>query len=164
MTGEKGTQFAASYIDRFNEMETHIKEGQQNLPSDPMEILALTFEAQKDTNNRVNKVEQDINYLKNEVRLESSNYGFVGKRVSQKINEVIKERCLNPKAQRPLRQELNSDISTLVGVRTRTQIKEKDFDRVIDFIDRWQPSTLAMDLVRQLELELEQQETIKEVS
>lgn len=155
-TGAKADKFKLMYIDQFNQMEQRIKEQQVKLPSDPMEILELTFKAQEQTNERVVKVEQDVKYLKSEIKLESSNYMYVGRRVGQKIYEVIRGRGLNPDAQAPLRKELNGDIATLVGVRTRSQIKEKDFNKVIDFIDRWQPSTLAMDIVRQLELELEE--------
>lgn len=145
---EKGFEVRTYFI----EVEKRYK---QPIPLTIREQAKLALAANEETNERVDAVVKDVEYLKSEVRLESSNYSFIGKRVSQKINEVIQGRSLNPKAQAPLRKELNGDIATLVGVRTRTQIKEKDFDRVVDFIDRWQPSTLAMDIVRQLELELE---------
>lgn len=156
-TGAKADKFKLLYIEQFNQMEQHIKEQRVKLPSDPMEILALTFKAQEQTNGRVEKVEKDVDYLKNNVKLEPGNYNFVSRHVGQKINQVISDRNLNKKAQAPLRKELNTAINTLAGVRTRSQMKDKDFDRVVDFIDRWEPSTLTMDLVRQLELELDQQ-------
>lgn len=152
-----GTDKAWDMFDLLEENYFTPKEKQIQLPSDPMEILALTFKAQEQTNGRVEKVEKDVDYLKNNVKLEPGNYNFVSRHIGQKINRVIRDRNLNKKAQAPLRKELNSAVNTLAGVRTRSQMKDKDFDRVVDFIDRWEPSTLTMDLVRQLELELDQQ-------
>ncbi|WP_260865648.1 Rha family transcriptional regulator [Enterococcus casseliflavus] len=56
MTGAKGTQFALSYIERFNEMETHIKEQALKIPETPEEALELMFEFQKGTKEKVAKV------------------------------------------------------------------------------------------------------------
>src|SRR5690625_5172869 len=41
MTGEKGNQFAVDYIERFNEMENHIKQNQINTTQFSPELQAL---------------------------------------------------------------------------------------------------------------------------
>lgn len=53
MTGEKGTQFAVKYIERFNEMEQHIK---QKTPQNSLELAlraGLEHEQTKNTFSRI---------------------------------------------------------------------------------------------------------------
>lgn len=48
MTGAKGTQFAAFYVERFNDMETHIKETEQpKVPTTYLEALEALVEKRK---------------------------------------------------------------------------------------------------------------------
>lgn len=139
-------------------MEERIKEECLELPSTPMEILELTFQAQKETDERVKKVETDVKELKDLKKLEPGMYNFIGKAVSNKINVTLEDLALNKKTQKPLRSELNRNINELAGIKTRTQIKEKDFDKIIDFIERWQPSTITIDKAKAIQLELDEVE------
>ncbi len=157
-TGKKALEFKLKYIEAFNQMEERIKEERLELPSTPMEILELTFQAQKETDERVEKVEKDVKELKDLKKLEPGMYNFIGKAVSNKINATLEDLALNKKTQKPLRSELNRNINELAGVKTRTQIKEKDFDKIIDFIERWQPSTITLDKAKAIQLELDEVE------
>ena len=52
---------------------------------------------------------------------------------------------------------LNKEVTEITGVRTRTQLKQKDFQKVVDFIDDWEPSKATSLLVRayeQIEMEV----------
>lgn len=63
MTGEKGTRFAVAYIERFNEMENHIK---QQLPTTFAEALRLAADLEEDKlllEQKVAEYEPKINYL-----------------------------------------------------------------------------------------------------
>ncbi|MGX7327344.1 Rha family transcriptional regulator, partial [Enterococcus dispar] len=60
MTGAKGTQFALAYIERFNEMETAIKEQSLKIPQSPQEALRLMFQYQENTSEKVEKVEERV--------------------------------------------------------------------------------------------------------
>ncbi|MDT2814331.1 ORF6C domain-containing protein [Vagococcus carniphilus] len=133
----------------------NMRSEQFKLPTDPMDILALTFKAQKNTNLRVAKIETDVKGLKDLKKLEPGEYNYLGTAVSNKIFSVLEELALNKKTQAPLRKELSKNINELAGVRTRTQIKQKDFDKLLDFIDRWQPSTITVDKAKEIQLKLE---------
>lgn len=133
----------------------NMRSEQFKLPTDPMDILALTFKAQKNTNLRVAKIETDVKDLKDLKKLEPGEYNYLGTAVSNKIFSVLEELALNKKTQAPLRKELSKNINELAGVRTRTQIKQKDFDKLLDFIDRWQPSTITVDKAKEIQLKLE---------
>lgn len=133
----------------------NMRNEQFKLPTDPMDILALTFKAQENTNIRVAKIETDVKDLKDLKKLEPGEYNYLGTAVSNKIFSVLEELALNKKTQAPLRKELSKNINELAGVRTRTQIKQKDFDKLLDFIDRWQPSTITVDKAKEIQLKLE---------
>src|SRR5690625_4047321 len=66
MTGERGTQFAVKYIERFNEMERHIKEQSQQVPS-----LELALQAALEHEREIKTIKSDVNYLKGSMRVDS---------------------------------------------------------------------------------------------
>lgn len=74
-TGKRALQFKLKYIDAFNQMEKAIKENQMQLPSDPMEILKLTFESQQNTNKKVKEVENRVSNLEENTVLSAGDYG-----------------------------------------------------------------------------------------
>lgn len=57
LTGQKGTEFTARYINRFHEMEDSI---QSQLPADPMKLLKLHYEALEQVNKKVDRIEGQI--------------------------------------------------------------------------------------------------------
>src|SRR5690625_5081221 len=66
MTGEKGTQFAVAYIERFNKMEDHIK--QESLP---MNNTKLLLETALKHETKLEEIETDVTYLKGSMRVDS---------------------------------------------------------------------------------------------
>jgi len=83
----------------------------------------------------------------------------IGKLISRKVYQVGKERSysMNKQQTSELFKALNKEVTEITGVRTRTQLKQKDFQKVIDFIDDWEPSKATSLLVRayeQIEMEV----------
>lgn len=152
-----GTTKGFEIREYFIEVEKKFNNSPQ-LPTDPMEILRLTFEAQKNTNDRVDSIETDVKDLKERRKLEPGEYNFLSKAISNRINDILEELCLNKKVQAPLRKELNRNVNELAKVRTRTQIKEKDFEKLLDFIERWQPGTLTIDKAKEIQTKLDMEE------
>lgn len=158
-TGKKADEFKLKYIQAFTQMEQEISRSKLNgLSYREQGLLALA--ANEETNQRVDQIETDVKELKDLKKLEPGMYNFIGKAVSNKINSTLEDLTLNKQTQKPLRSELNRNINELAGVKTRTQIKEKDFDKVINFIERWQPSTLTLDKARAIQLELDEVEEV----
>lgn len=62
MTGEKGTQFAVAYIERFNEMENHIKENQVPQVSQT-ELIAMMAQSNLEQEKKLNEVDQRVGYI-----------------------------------------------------------------------------------------------------
>ena len=153
MTGEKGTLFAIEYIERFNEMETTVK--QQALPTDPMEILQLTFEAQKQANEKLDNVDTRVTELEENAPLSPGDYGHISRLVNQRVSTVINERRLKltQKQRSQLYKDLNAEIKAVMRVPSRTQLRQRHYNDTIDFILNWQPSSATIAIVNQLSIE-----------
>lgn len=151
-TGKKADAFKLKYIEAFNRMEKAIKEERIQLPSDPMKVLELIFEANKNTDKKVDRIDKDVKYLKDNQRIDSAEYSYISKQVSKKVYEYIDMHGLTLTA--PQRSKLFKDISRgineVTGVKTRSQLRQKDFDKADEFISNWQPSTATIQIIKQM--------------
>ena len=141
--------------DMFDELEeNYFNPRPQNVLMTPQEQLRLMFEYQEDTGKRVDSVEKEVIELKANKFLSVTDYNTVGSRVNAKVTQVIKERhlLLTQKQRGLLYKELNTDIKRVTGARNRANLREKDFETVMDLIDNWQPSYATLTNVRQIEL------------
>lgn len=152
MTGAKGTQFAVAYIERFNNMEEHIKEQQLKLLDSPRETLRLMFDFQEEVADRVEAVESDVEYLKDNQLLTEPDYRTISTMVRNKIRIICTQQHLNSKAKTELFKDLNSSIKRITGAAARNRIKAKQFDEVVKFINNWMPSTATMTIIDQMDL------------
>lgn len=87
MTGEKGTQFAVQYIERFNEMEKQVI-NQTNLPQDPITLaLEAALETRKTVQTiqtEVKEVKADIEELRDNLHITSSQAKVIRKKLQRK--------------------------------------------------------------------------------
>ena len=163
-TGKKADEFKLKYIEAFNNMEETIKKERIQLPSNPMDVLELIFEANKNTDRKVERIDNDVKYLKDNQRIDSAEYSYISKQVSKKVNEYIDMHGLTLTA--PQRSKLFKDISRgineVTGVKTRSQLRQKDFDIADEFIDNWQPSTATVQIIKQMSNVADGQTTLGE--
>ncbi|MDV6381134.1 Rha family transcriptional regulator [Pediococcus pentosaceus] len=151
-TGRKADEFKFKYIDAFNRMEKAIKEERIQLPSDPMKVLELIFEANKNTDKKVERIDKDVDYLKNNQRLDQTEYSYISRKVSNKVNEYSQAHgsTLTAPQRSKLFKDINRGINEVTGVKTRSQLRQKDFDTADEFIDNWQPSTATVQIIKQM--------------
>lgn len=147
--------FKMAYINRFNEMEDVIKQNQLQIPATPMEALKLMFQVQDETKQEVETIKGQVIELKENVRLDPGEYGYIGKRVQERVTETIRKFSYanTQKVRSELLKNLNGDIKRIANVATRSQLKQKDFEPVLDFINTWEPSSATQYQLRQLEAE-----------
>lgn len=126
-----------------------------NLSPELQSILMLDQKQQMLEKNQT-KLNQRVTELEENVKLEPGEYGLVSKRVSKRVYEVQKERQmnLNKKQIGELFRALNKDILEITGVKTRTQLRQKHLDMVLDFIDDWYPSKATMFNINQMSLDI----------
>lgn len=146
---EKGKQ-ARQY---FIEVEKEHK--QIKIPTDPMEVLALTFEAQKQANEKLEKVDNRVTELEENAPLSPGDYGYISRLVNQRVATIIAERHLKltQKQRSQLYKDLNAEIKKVTRVPSRTQLRQRHYDEVLQFIMTWQPSSATIAIVNQLSLE-----------
>ncbi|WP_413509827.1 Rha family transcriptional regulator [Carnobacterium maltaromaticum] len=152
MNGAKGTLFAVEYIERFNEMEESVKE--RSLPTDPMDILALTFEAQKQHKEELKLVGNRVTNLEENVSIDQGDYSYLTRRINKAVFQELEiKRFSKHKKQVDLfYKDINKGIHEITGVKTRSKLKQKQFDAVDNFITDWKPSTATITLAEQIEL------------
>lgn len=156
LTGKKGVQFTAKYVSRFNQMEQNLNDSSKLLPSDPMQVLELFFDAQKVTNEKVIKVENRVTDLEENTILSAGDYGYITRRINQRVAEVGRGfGKLTNKQRGELHRDINGGVKKVTGVSTRTQLRQKHFQTVLDYITDWEPSTATKAVVRQMTLGLE---------
>lgn len=134
-----------------------LRNGKQTaLPTDPMDIFKLTFEAQEQTNERVTEVEKEVEDLKNNQKIGADDYGYISRRINQRVTEVARGfGKITQKQRGELYKDINTGVKKVTGVGTRSQLREKHYQIVLDFINDWEPSTATKTIVRQMSLDLE---------
>lgn len=132
------------------------EEEKVSLPSDPMEILKLVFQAQTQTNEKVEKHDQRIAELENNALLTPGQYNYLSKAVQRKVAQIKKELGwkLQSKQNSQLYRSINRDLDRYLGVKTRSQLRIKDFDKAQQFIENWQLSYADKMIIEQLSLDV----------
>ena len=132
------------------------KTGKYEIPKDPMSALKLMFEAQTQTNEKVEKHDQRIAELENNALLTPGQYNYLSKAVQRKVAQIKKELGwkLQSKQNSQLYRSINRDLDRYLGVKTRSQLRIKDFDKALQFIENWQLSYADKMIIEQLSLDV----------
>lgn len=155
-TGQKALQFKLQYIDAFNQMEDHIKNG---LPETPEEKLLLTMDVTNRTVKRVTKVENRVTDLEENQTLAPGEYNYITHQVNKAVARYIQghKLSLNNIQRSKLFKDINQGLNEVTGIKTRTQLRKKNFDVADEFINNWEPSTATLTVIKQLGGEAEGQ-------
>lgn len=132
------------------------KTGKYEIPKDPMSALKLMFEAQTQTNEKVEKHDQRIAELENNALLTPGQYNYLSKAVQRKVAQIIKDLGwkLQTKQNSQLYRSINRDLDRYIGIKTRSQLRIKDFDKALQFIENWQLSYADKMIIEQLSLDV----------
>ncbi|HAR6441036.1 TPA: phage repressor protein [Staphylococcus pseudintermedius] len=130
--------------------------GIYQVPSDPMQALELMFKATKQTKEEIESVKADVIDLKDNQKLDAGEYGLVTKTIHQRVAYIRQIHGLpnSKEVNKPLYQNINNDVNTMAGIKTRTQLRQKHFNDVMEIITNWFPSQSTMYVIRQLEMDL----------
>lgn len=154
-TGKKADEFKLKYIEAFNQMENSIK-AQLELPTTPQGILKLVLENVNDSNEKVEELGTRLTDLEQNTPVAPGDYNYISRRISQRVREVGRGYGeLTQKQRGELFKDINQGVKRIAGVGSRSQLRERHYKAVIEFINDWEPSTATKTLVRQMALELE---------
>ena len=126
------------------------KHGSYSLPSDPMEVLKLMFQATEEIQADVQGVKGRVIELEENQSIKPGDYGYISRRIHQRVAEVARGYGKITQKQRgELYRDINGGIKKITGVGSRTQLRDKHYQTVVDFINDWEPSTATKTIVRQ---------------
>ncbi|MFA1419571.1 ORF6N domain-containing protein [Enterococcus faecalis] len=141
--------------DMFDELEENYFNKQPKLPTSQRELAILALSANEETNERVDVIEKEVADLKDNQKIGADDYGYLSRRVHQRVAEVARGFGKITKEQRgKLYKDINSGIKQITGVGSRSQLREKHYEIVIEYINDWEPSTATKTVVRQMSLDL----------
>ncbi|RXF36003.1 hypothetical protein EG868_00740 [Enterococcus faecalis] len=139
----------------YDELEENYFNKQLKLPTSQRELALLALSANEETNERVDVIEKEVADLKNNQKIDAGDYSYLSRRVHQRVAEVAKGFGKITKEQRgKLYKDINSGIKQITGVGSRSQLREKHYEIVIEYINDWEPSTATKTVVRQMSLDL----------
>lgn len=153
----KVLEFKLKFIQAFNEMEKELNKPRYEIPNTPQAALRLMFEYQEETTKKVDKVEERVTDLEENVVLSAGDYGYISRRINQRVAEVARGLGkLTNKQRGELHRDINAGVKAITGVNVRTQLRNKHLETVLSYITDWEPSTATKVLVRQMNLDLEE--------
>ncbi|AWR92300.1 hypothetical protein DMC16_14850 [Lacticaseibacillus paracasei] len=145
--------------DMFDSLEENYFNPKARLPQTPEEKLALTMEVATRTVKRIEKLDGRVTDLEENVLLAPGEYNYISKQVNRAVaNYLDVHHCkFNAKQRSLFYRDINHELNDYIGVKTRTQLRKKDFDKADDFIQNWTPSTATIMKAREISLFEDQQ-------
>lgn len=143
LTGVKGTEFTAKYINRFHEMEDKIQYQFQNIST---EMKAILMHDEK-----IMKMDERVTDLENNTTIDYGQQQALG----DIVNRVVIEQ-LGGKASPAYREigkkvfaECNRDLKHYFNVNARNNVPKKRFDEAVKYVKNWEPCTNTKFLIRE---------------
>lgn len=135
--------------DMFDELEeNYFNPKPVNKPLTAVEQIKLLPKAVVELDDRVTNLEE------NQV-IPKGDYDYIASRVNKRVSEVSHGYGEVTQKQRGcLFKDINGGIKQIAGVNSRSNLRKKDYQMVVDFIADWEPSTATKMIIRQTSLDL----------
>ncbi len=129
------------------------KTGAYQVPSDPMQALRLMFEATEQTKQEIKNVKDDVIDLKENQKLDAGDYNFLTRTINQRVAHIQRLHAItNQKQRSELFRDINSEVKKMTGASSRTNVRQKHFNDVIEMIANWFPSQATLYRIKQIEM------------
>lgn len=143
LTGIKGTEFTAKYINRFHEMEQQIQQ-----PKSALQLLEMEFAALKEVDSKVDAVNKDLQEFKLNLPLLPGDADDVKNEVNRRAVKCLGGKNSNAYKDRSLCQKVYSDIyrelKRQFEVSQYKYIRRNQKDIALQIVQNYQmPFTLA---------------------
>lgn len=125
---------------------------QVSLPQTPDEKIHLLLENSDQVNRQVKQIDTRVTKLEDDQPIAPGEYSYISTRVKRAVNSYIgiHHLVLNQKQRAMLYKDINRGINEVTGIKTRTQLRKKDFDVADEFITNWVPSTATLQILKRL--------------
>lgn len=141
--GKQARQYFISVEKRYKQLAA--------LPRTPEEKLALTMEVANRSAEKVMKLDNRVTDLEKNAPIAPGEYSYISRQVRNVVESYINTRHLRitQKQRGLLYKDVSRGMNEYVGIKTRTQLRKRDFDRADEFVSNWHPSTATMMLIRE---------------
>lgn len=158
LTGVKGTEFTARYINRFHDMEEQIHK-----PKSALEMLQLQSQAIFEVNEKVDTVRQELDDFKQDMPLLAVECDRITSAVSKrgidslggKGSNAYKNNSIRGKVYRDIHRELKRQF----GVTTYKAIKRNQCDLAVSIVEEYELPLILQEQIRdcnaQISMEVE---------
>lgn len=156
-----GTDRAWDVYDELEENYFNPKT-QQRLPQSPTEMLKLAIDSTLETADKVEKLTTRMDDLEQNASIDPGEYNYLSKRISSEVQNYITAHhlILSSKQRSQLYKDVNRGVKEVTGVKTRSQLRKKDFDVVDRYLMNWTPSPATLMIIEQLDDEAKGQERL----
>lgn len=122
--------------------------------SPELQMLIKLEQGQQVLERNQTQLDNRMTELEENACLTPGEYGMLGQKINNKVHSIIKERglTLNRQQRSELYKSINRDIKVITGVQTRSQLRQKHLEPVLDLIYHWEPSLATMMKVNQMSL------------
>ena len=138
LTGIKGTEFTAKYINRFHEMEEQIEDPRRLSVSEQIQLLAL---GNGELEQRIDNVEKSLQDFKEDMPLLAVECEKITNAVKRKGVKCLGGKDSNAYHDNSLRNKVYRDIHTEVrrqfGVETYKALKRNQCEMAVQIIERY---------------------------
>ena len=156
-----GTDRAWDVYDELEENYFNPKT-QQRLPQSPTEMLKLAIDSTLETADKVEKLTTRMDDLEQNASIDPGEYNYLSKRISSEVQNYITAHHLNlnNKQRAQLYKDINRGVKEVTGVKTRSQLRKKDFDTVDRYLMDWVPSSATLMIIEKIGDEAKGQERL----
>lgn len=157
------TDKAWQQFDVLEETYFRVKNSILQISTDPMSLLKLTYDALEQVQSATRNNAKEINNTNNRVKeleenklLNPGEYNYLSKAVRKRVRTVkeVRNLELTKEQNNKIYSAINRDLNNYIGVKTRSQFKEKDFDKALEFVNGWEPSYTDMKMINQLSMNI----------
>lgn len=143
LTGVKGTEFTAKYINRFHEMEDKIQYQFQNIST---EMKAILMHDEK-----IMKMDERVTDLENNTTIDYGQQQALGDIVNRVVIEALggKGSPAYREIGKKVFAECNRDLKHYFNVNARNNVPKKRFDEAVEYVKNWEPCTNTKFLIRE---------------
>ena len=150
---DKAWEVYEELVDNYFNMRSE----QKRLPNTREAIQQLLLQGVEEVNQRVDIMEERLSNVEENAKLDTGDYNVISKRVKKRVYEVARAYGLNVKQSKllsPLFKDINGGINRLAGVDARTQLRNKHYQLVMEFINDWEPATATRYEIKQMKLDI----------
>ena len=143
LTGIKGTEFTAKYINRFHEMEDKIQYQFQNIST---EMRAILMHDEK-----IMKMDERVTDLENNTTIDYGQQQVLGDIVNRVVIEALsgKSSPAYREIGKKVFAECNRDLKHYFNVNARNNVPKKRFDEAVEYVKSWKPCTNTILLIKE---------------